>query len=511
MAKSRTVDKDLSKNCGTLLGNKPGAYRLDVAEIDYGGKSHGIAGYVQKVLFFEDIDKFGITGWVELLDVDNLISGFMKKHTIVGQELLKLKFRTLGSHLPVDHTKHPLCIHKIENLRPYDQSTGSKSVSTQQYRLHFCSPEVMNNDRIRVSQAYQDTYSEIVKDNLKNHLHTRKDVWLEETKDIHKVVIPNMHPFDAINWILKRCRSKSNDVPNYNFYETSKGYRFKTMHNQAPSGKRGRSYDYQTKFTFSPTQNSGNYLKDMLTAKDYKFVRIGDTYSAINDGMFASKSIEHDSYYKNYTVNTLDYLIDAPIIKARYIKDKDAPIRKGSVYVPTGMAFEPQYPLNESVGFTEFPDSRIFLDSTGTHHAHDYVTSGGDVKTNDARRQPLQTASWQMQHKHDRYTQLQIIINGISGLQVGDAIELETPHQGTDKSEPIDRRWSTSGYYIIRLVHKLDLRAANPVYECVLDCSPKQMGRYTLPDNAKFSGKSDGRTGSLRDFKNKTERTVESP
>ena len=54
MAKSRTVDKDLSKNCGTLLGNKPGAYRLDVAEIDYGGKSHGIAGYVQKVLFFED-------------------------------------------------------------------------------------------------------------------------------------------------------------------------------------------------------------------------------------------------------------------------------------------------------------------------------------------------------------------------------------------------------------------------------------------------------------------------
>ena len=37
------------------------------------------------------------------------------------------------------------------------------------------------------------------------------------------------------------------------------------------------------------------------------------------------------------------------------------------------------------------------------------------------------------------------------------------------------------------------------------------MGRYTLPDNAKFSGKSDGRTGSLRDFKNKTERTVESP
>ena len=58
-----------------------------------------------------------------------------------------------------------------------------------------------------------------------------------------------------------------------------------------------------------------------LIAKEYKFIRIGDTYSAINDGMFASKSIEHDSHYKNYTVNTLDYLIDAPIIKARYIKD----------------------------------------------------------------------------------------------------------------------------------------------------------------------------------------------
>ena len=123
MAQIKTVLTDLEKNSATLEGNSPGQYRVDVAAIEYGGIRHHIEAYLQKIYVFEDIDKFGVTGWLELRDTDNLISGFYGDHTIVGQELLYLKFRTSGSHLPVDFTKHPLHIHKIENVQTRSAKT----------------------------------------------------------------------------------------------------------------------------------------------------------------------------------------------------------------------------------------------------------------------------------------------------------------------------------------------------------------------------------------------------
>ena len=98
-------------------GTRPGRPNLQVADIDYGGVRHGLTQYVQNVVLYEDMDRFGITGYLHLLDVDNIVSGFMRSspaggpHAIVGQELLYLKFRTFGSDLPVDFSKHPLHVH----------------------------------------------------------------------------------------------------------------------------------------------------------------------------------------------------------------------------------------------------------------------------------------------------------------------------------------------------------------------------------------------------------------
>ena len=280
MATLLNVYNDLRENCATTQGNEAGRYVLEEARINHGGREYGITLYVQKIYIFEDIDKYGITGWIEMIDVDNIVSAYINgigsipASTIIGQELLQLKFKTIGSEFSVDFTDHPLHIHKIENLRTYDPGTGAVGGTALQYRIHFCAPELMNNDRIRVSQAYEDTYSEIVKDILKNHLRTRKDVWIEETKDIHNVVIPNMHPFDAIRWITRQCRSKkTSNIPNYNFYETTKGYRFKTMHVQAArltgSLDEPDSPDQQMSYTIPTGRISRNYLGEMMTATGY--------------------------------------------------------------------------------------------------------------------------------------------------------------------------------------------------------------------------------------------------
>ena len=510
MAKATTVFNDLYNTVAQEEGTRPGRPLLEEAEIDYGGVRHGLTQYIQEITIYEDIDKVGLTGNISLMDVDNLVSGFISSspagggHTIVGQELLYLKFKTFGSDLPVDFTKHPLHVHKIEALAPLDPTgQGASSVGAQIYRIHFVSPELMNNDRVRVSQAYEDTYSEIVKDILKTHLKTKKDVWIEKTKDIIKVVIPNMHPLNAIAEITKWCVSKGS-IPNYNFYETTKGYRFKTVHNQAGTGRPGpgsKANDLQMIYTIPSGTVDGNFLTHMISTVNNKFLRIGDTYADIKSGMFSSKSIEHDSYHKVVHHGSVRYTEDLPA--KRKIRHKH--ITKGVAYVPTGDSFLSQVPQenipnwHESKGFDEFPDSRIFYNSTSGIERFEKASDTGVVSTGSLGDPNQLTRNlWQMQQKHDRYTSLQIRVYGLSGLQVGDALSLDTPVMGTDNTKTQDERWVTT-YYIMKLVHRVNLEAGGAMYYQDLVISPKGPGKK-LPDNGKLTG-SDSKTGMMKDFK----------
>jgi len=519
MALSYNVFTDLDQTCAPAEGQRPGRYLLEEAILEYGGVKHGISGYTNEVVIFEDIDKPGITGWVELMDVDNLISAYIKDaspaggpHTIVGQELLYLKFKTWASDFSVDFMDHPLHIHKIENLRFYEPGTGATSTTAIEYRIHFCAPELLNNERVRVSQAYEDTYSEIVKDIMKTHLKTAKDVWVEDTKDIVKVVFPNMHPFDAIRALCTQVKNKKESLPNYNFYETTKGYRFKTMHAQATKASGGRRVtggnDRQMYYSIPAGALDGPYMRHMISPLSHQWLRIGDTYQEIRAGMFASKSIEHDSYHKVVHHGSARYTDDLPSKKHKYTKDTH--IMPGVAYVPTGEHFPPQVPLHnipvwhESKRFDEFPDSRIFFKSTGgvqrfQKAGDNGVVSHGSLGDPDQLTRNL----YQMQQRHDRYSSIQLEVWGLSGLQAGDCVNLDTPTMGVDKTKLNDQRFSED-YYITKLVHRVNLRKDQAEYKQTLVMSPKGPGRG-LPGNGNLTG-GDPKTGEIAQFFNKQER-----
>jgi hypothetical protein len=516
MSEVSNIVNDLRDVTAKAEGVFPGKPLLELADINYGGVEHGLTQYVYEVILYEDVDKWGITGYISLLDVDNIVSGFLEgspaggPHAIVGQELLYLKFRTFGSDFPVDFSKHPLHIHKIEDLKGLDLGgQGASSVGAQTYRIHFVSPELLNNDRVRVSQAYEGTYSDIVKDIMKTHLKTKKDVWVEETKDIIKVVIPNLHPYDAIATMAFKSVNNTGK-PNYNFYETTKGFRFKTLHIQAGSGKPGRpgGTDFQMYYTIPSGLVDGNYLRHMHSTVQDRFLRTGDTYAQIGSGMFSSKSIEHDSYHKVVHHGSARYTEDLP---ERNKLRKMLHITKGSVYVPTGETFSPQVPADnipkwhESIGYDEFPDSKIFYRSTSGNNKWEGPGPNGVVSTGSLGDPNQLTRNlWTMQQLHDRYTALQIRVYGLSGLQVGDSIALDTPVRGTDNTKRQDKRWGAN-YYIMQLVHRMDLSVDNPMYYQDLVISPKgPVIKY--PDNGYHNGSSDSRTGEMKDFSRQLER-----
>ena len=105
---------------------------------------------------------------------------------------------------------------------------------------------------------------------------------------------------------------------------------------------------------------------------------------------------------------------------------------------------------------------------------------------------------WTMQQRHDRYTALQIRVYGLSGLQVGDVIVLDTPVRGVDNTKNIDERWNAV-YYIMRLVHRVDLDVDNSMYyQDIVICPKSPFSR--LPDNGNHNGSSDSRTGEMKSF-----------
>jgi hypothetical protein len=77
-------------------------------------------------------------------------------------------------------------------------------------------------------------------------------------------------------------------------------------------------------------------------------------------------------------------------------------------------------------------------------------------------------------------------------------IALDTPVMGTDNSKAQDQRWCTN-YYIMKLVHRVNLDVDTAMYYQDLVISPKGPG-HELPANGNLAG-ADSRTGEMKDFK----------
>jgi hypothetical protein len=157
------------------------------------------------------------------------------------------------------------------------------------------------------------------------------------------------------------------------------------------------------------------------------------------------------------------------------------------------------------VAFDEFPDSRIFYKSTGGIERFEKASATGVVSTGSLGDLSQLTRNLHtMQQRHDRYTSLELEVYGLSGLQVGDALGLETPKMGVSKGGTTqDARWQED-YYITKLVHKVILRAGAAMYKQTLVICPKGPGK-DLPGNGNLGG-GDGKIGTIDEFFGKLER-----
>lgn len=400
----------------------PQSYSLETVNLITASGELDIKLLVTSFSFFEDIYSYSVSGSIDIVDS----YGYMQLLKIRGNEFIQIDLRKY-SGAPVGLQK-TFRLFKISNLGP--MSNGNAYA----YKLHFCSQEMVSAEQIKIKKSYNGKKIDyIIKDILSElKVDATKIKKIEDTNGMYDFVIPRLKPFEAINWLSIYARPAAAGAKGADmiFYETQKGYYFKSlqsMYLQSPYA----TYKYQVKNV------SGQSFEDQhTTVLNFEFIKPFDVLHDISSGTFANKVISIDPLTRTIKSNTFN--LDT--------YSKDSKTLNGNLPF-TGM--------KDRFGNTEMSSSESLVNITFSNSSHEEVewikqNPGADAKDIAAETYvPNRTAQIALAN----YTLLKLMIPGDTEIQAGMTIEFLAPAlQGFGENE-VDKY--NSGKYLVTAVHHL--------------------------------------------------------
>ena len=268
-----------------------------------------ITALVGEINIYESIFNNTLSGNLVMVDTFNLpmlmpITGFEK----VEFQLSSPGFgKDFGRHYDfTEESGHPMYVYKITDRKALTDKM-------QAYTLHFCSRETIRNEQVRVSKAYHNGGVPMIKDLLRNedYIDSKKPIFSEESKELFKYVVPNIHPFSAIRKIAEQVRPANYNSAGYMFYEDASGFQFRSIESMlAKQGKNripGITYNYTFRDLPALSKESNKIMSDLTSINNFHVLSQSDTIKTIKSGVAASKLLTHDSFNKTFKETEYDY------------------------------------------------------------------------------------------------------------------------------------------------------------------------------------------------------------
>ena len=321
-----------------------GEFRLDKCElISSSGVSADISKIIAEINIFEDIFSTSLTGSIIISDTNNLVDNM----PIIGQEYISLRITTPSMEQDaIDFTENVFCVYEMGGRTP----SGSNSEVVE---LKICSPELLRNERTRISKSYEETADQIVKSIMENekYINTKKDLYLEPTLGIRKILSPNYHPYKLKQRLTRESMSAKNDSPHYLFFENINGFHFRSLQSLYDDGIQGEFHfgDKGSDEEYTSSSDAGQLVQSYKRMINFKVPSKNNSLFDIKGGMLGSKLIMHDIYNKKYQTSTFSYFDD---------HDKHERLEENS---------SPKYNnvlIDEENTVGNFTDSRIHLHPT---------------------------------------------------------------------------------------------------------------------------------------------------
>jgi len=250
--------------------------------------------YYMEVGIFENMFESSISGYVYVLDT----LGTIENLNLSGFNYLKIIFTKYGEN---DTDKI------IKTFRVYKIGERTSATNHREgYSLYFCSEEHMISEQIKIVKSYPNTpISDVIKsilttDGLK--VDSSKLGTIEQTTGQYSFIVPNIKPFEAINWLSNYARPMKYPGADMVFYESLKsGFNFRSIqsiYNDNIYNSYGYSPQNLTPLTFE------NKLNSILA---YKYIQISDVMQGISDGMYANKLISIDPLLRSSNTSVFNY------------------------------------------------------------------------------------------------------------------------------------------------------------------------------------------------------------
>ena len=249
-----------------------------------------VTAIFQELNIYDTIFFPSISGNIVILDTNNLSGQFDFKSCFLSVELSK-----------GEETDGPTYLKKT--FRIYNQSDRIiKNPSSEFYVLHFISQELIESltyteNNKKVCQYFEGTYTDAANVILNNYLQVpeNKIGIIESTKGLHQFTIPNLTPFDSMEWLVTRSITFEN-LPNFVFFENKSGYNFVSL-SFLLSRPSVESINFDIKSVNDPNQ-------EFLGARNVQVISQNHLGKAIMDGIFAGTLIEFDNYSGYYKETT---------------------------------------------------------------------------------------------------------------------------------------------------------------------------------------------------------------
>ena len=446
-----------------------------------GGNKRGvdIKHMVQEFNIFESMFSGAITGSMVLADSTNLIGNL----PIQGTERLTFKLATKG--MPVidcsDETGHPMHIYKLSDKQ---QAKDGMQV----YVLHFCSREFLRNLRTKVSKAFSGTLDQMVNSIMtdKEFIDTRKDLFFQKTRNQDKIVIPNKRPFSAISMLCKRAMADNSKHVGYYFYETTKGFHFRSWESLCVRDNKEPRNPVQT-FRYMPMNIDDpdvddKIVHDYTSVEDYKFVNnFHDVAANTALGTYGHRVITHNLYNKSYREDDFHYHNEY---------NKTSHTEQNVPIVDTPVDYDEN-------GISDYAESRVTVQPTSQFvHNEDTGAFGIDVEL-DGKSEGLRES---LVNQTIAGTRLQMTVKGQSILEVGNVIhfDLISVENRTNSAGAPDPQYS--GRYIIT---KIRHRVTKDDYKMVLECAKDSVAKAYSNGPDRFPGKQPQPAGDSIDIKDR--------
>ena len=435
------------------------------------GKSENLIGNVLNFNIYEDLFVNALYGDITIIDVDSMSETL----PIIGQEQLVLNVTTPG--LEIAPIINNFSVYTIE--RREDISKGG-----QVLKLSFCSPEVLRNERIRVSRSYTNTIDNIVADVLTNEIKTEKTFRTEATSGIRKIVSPNFHPYNLINNLTLESVSQKFGANHFLFYESLRTINFISMEYlyTLPSVGEIEADGADSSGGESETIKS-NPIVEYKRPLEFQVNTSSHLISNIRNGLLGSKMTTYNIFRKNYEKYDFGYFNEFYRLPRTNTSKRDGTFGSSFAVYSDGHYDSDQ----KNIG--EYPDSKIHLTSisssrlagnrwdtthsvdlfTGTEGAYPYTTNG---KSNILSRE----------------SKIAGLINGVSitmkvhghtMMGVGDKLTVKFPAAKISEDRQQDR-YLSGDFLITSARHIFNNETRN--YQILLSATSDDL-RAPLPDS----------------------------